>query len=217
MTSRLAPGGLQSLIGLSPDLTTFGKYLGGGLAFGAFGKFKSRHGFSLMRLHRCSHNTYSQIPGGKEEIMQVYDPRSPTSLAHSGTFNNNTLAMHAGFVGLQEIWTPSVAVAFNAMGDGFRKSLEKATNGTKMSVTGQGALNAIHFTETGARTISCKEDVDEIWALKDLFFMEIMEDGFWITRRGSIALILGTPQSELDRFVECVGKFLGRHSALVAL
>ena len=37
MTSRLAPGGLQSLVGVTPDLTTLGKYLGGGLSFGAFG------------------------------------------------------------------------------------------------------------------------------------------------------------------------------------
>ena len=37
MTSRLAPGGLQSLVGITPDLTTLGKYLGGGLSFGAFG------------------------------------------------------------------------------------------------------------------------------------------------------------------------------------
>ena len=34
MTSRLAPGGLQSVLGLRPDITTFGKYLGGGFAFG---------------------------------------------------------------------------------------------------------------------------------------------------------------------------------------
>lgn len=37
MTSRVAPGGLASLHGLKPDLTTLGKFLGGGLAFGAFG------------------------------------------------------------------------------------------------------------------------------------------------------------------------------------
>jgi glutamate-1-semialdehyde aminotransferase len=36
-TFRLAGGGLQSLIGLKPDLTTLGKYLGGTLAFGALG------------------------------------------------------------------------------------------------------------------------------------------------------------------------------------
>jgi glutamate-1-semialdehyde 2,1-aminomutase len=191
MTSRLGPEGLQAIVGLSPDITTFGKYLGGGLAFGAF--------------------------GGREDIMAVYDPRSPNSLAHSGTFNNNTLAMHAGFVGLNNIWTPEVAVEFNKLGDYFRENLQKAARGTKMSVTGRGALNAIHFSEVGTTEITCKESIDEDWGLKDLFFIEMMEDGFWITRRGSIALILGTPKSELDRFVSSVSKFLERHSSLVSL
>ena len=37
MTSRLSPGGLQAKLGILPDMTTFGKYLGGGMSFGAFG------------------------------------------------------------------------------------------------------------------------------------------------------------------------------------
>jgi glutamate-1-semialdehyde 2,1-aminomutase len=191
MTSRLAPGGLQSTMGLQPDLTVFGKYLGGGLAFGAF--------------------------GGRGDIMSVYDPRSPKSLAHSGTFNNNTLAMHAGHAGLSQIWTPDVAVAFNAFGDGLRADLQAVSRGTKMSVTGRGALNAIHFSDRGAAEIACVEDVEENWALKDLFYLEMLEDGFWLMRRGSMALILGTPKSELDRFVVCVERFLERHRALVSL
>ena len=191
MTSRLGPAGLQAILGLSPDITTFGKYLGGGLAFGAF--------------------------GGRGDIMAVYDPRSPNALAHSGTFNNNTLSMHAGFVGLSEIWKPEVAIEFNKMGDVFRTDLQELSKGTKMSVTGRGALVGIHFSENGVTEISCKEAINEDWGLKDLFFMDMMEDGFWITRRGSIALILGTPKSDLDRFVVCVGKFLERHHSLVAL
>ena len=37
MTSRLAPGGLQEVHGILPDMTTLGKYVGGGMSFGAFG------------------------------------------------------------------------------------------------------------------------------------------------------------------------------------
>jgi glutamate-1-semialdehyde 2,1-aminomutase len=191
MTSRLSPSGLQAILGLSPDLTTFGKWLGGGLAFGAF--------------------------GGREDIMAVYDPRSPSSLAHSGTFNNNTLAMHAGFTGLSEIWKPEVAIEFNELGDSFRADLQAVARGTKMSVTGRGTLVGIHFSQEGTTEIPCREAIVEDWDLKDLFFMEMMEDGFWLTRRGSIALILGTPKSELDRFVKSVGQFLERHQNLVTL
>jgi glutamate-1-semialdehyde 2,1-aminomutase len=191
MTSRLSPSGLQAILGLTPDLTTFGKYLGGGLAFGAF--------------------------GGRGDIMAVYDPRSPTALAHSGTFNNNTLAMHAGWTGLSKVWTPEVAIEFNKLGDYFRGALQEVSKGTKMSVTGRGSLNAIHFSQGGVTEISCREAINEDWGLKDLFFIEMMEDGFWLTRRGSTALILGTPKEELDRFVASVGKFLDRHKSLVSL
>jgi glutamate-1-semialdehyde 2,1-aminomutase len=136
MTSRLSPSGLQAILGLLPDLTTFGKYLGGGLAFGAFGGI-----------------------GGRGDIMEVYDPRSLSALAHSGTFNNNTLAMHAGFTGLSEIWKPDVAIEFNQLGDYFREALKNTCRGTRMSVTGRGTLNAIHFSEKGVANILCREDI----------------------------------------------------------
>jgi glutamate-1-semialdehyde 2,1-aminomutase len=45
----------------------------------------------------------------------------------------------------------------------------------------------------------------------------MMEDGFWLTRRGSMALILGTLKEVLDRFVAAVGSFLDRHEELVSL
>ena len=83
MTSRLAPGGLQSLRGVQPDLTTFGKYIGGGMSFGAF--------------------------GGRAEIMDLFDPRRPDALPHAGTFNNNVLTMAAGLAGLTEVYTPDAA------------------------------------------------------------------------------------------------------------
>ena len=73
MTSRLAPGGLQEAHGILPDMTTLGKYLGGGMSFGAF--------------------------GGRAEIMERFDPRRPDAFQHAGTFNNNVLTMNAGYVG----------------------------------------------------------------------------------------------------------------------
>src|SRR6202034_4943759 len=67
MTSRLAPGGLQEVHGITPDMTTLGKYVGGGMSFGAF--------------------------GGRTDLMARFDPRRPDALPHAGTFNNHVMTM----------------------------------------------------------------------------------------------------------------------------
>ena len=97
MTSRLSPGGLQPVRGIKPDLTTLGKYIGGGMSFGAF--------------------------GGRADIMDLFDPRRPDALPHAGTFNNNVLTMSAGLAGLTEVYTPDAARALNARGDALRERL----------------------------------------------------------------------------------------------
>ena len=70
MTSRLTPGGLSASLGIQPDIKTLGKYIGGGMSFGAF--------------------------GGRADIMGQFDPSHPDALPHAGTFNNNTLTMTVG-------------------------------------------------------------------------------------------------------------------------
>ncbi|KAK4136109.1 PLP-dependent transferase [Trichocladium antarcticum] len=193
MTSRLAPGGLGVEMGLTPDLVVLGKYLGGGFAFGAF--------------------------GGREEVMRVYDPRVAGALAHSGTFNNNTMVMCVGYAALEGVYTPEVNIEFNARGDRLRERLQEVARGTRLSFTGRGSLIGLHFTEDGTEEISCAEDIcwKERPDLRDLFWFEMLEAGFWTTRRGFIALILETPDEELDGFVEAAKGFLGRHRDIMAV
>src|SRR5258708_9545960 len=97
MTSRLAPGGLQEVHGVLPDMTTLGKYVGGGMSFGAF--------------------------GGAAPIMECFEPRRADGFQHARTFNNNVLTMNAGHVGLTEIYPPERARALNQFGDALRDRL----------------------------------------------------------------------------------------------
>ena len=191
MTSRLSAGGLAHLRGLKPDLKTFGKWLGGGLAFGAF--------------------------GGRADIMAAFDPRLSTSVSHSGTFNNNTLVTHAGYVGLTQLYTAEEAEKFTKVGDNLRNRLNDVTKGTKVAFTGIGTALAVHITENGAREILRGSDVVHVQGLMDLFWYEMIEQSFWIARRGFMALVWGTPQEEFDRFVEAVKKFVTDHAELVAM
>ncbi|RYP51323.1 hypothetical protein DL768_003327 [Monosporascus sp. mg162] len=202
MTSRLAPGGLQSTIpGLRPTLTTLGKYIGGGMPFGAF--------------------------GGSEPVMAVYDPRLPGALAHSGTFQNNTLMLHVGHAAMSQVYTPEAAVAHSARGEAFRARLRDVTSGTKIAFTGLGSFACLHVSEAWGRcgggdgeggSVTCKEDGGhEDEEIKALFWLYMLERGFWVQRRGNIALILDIPQEALDRFVDAVADFIRDHEQILKL
>lgn len=191
MTSRFTAGGLAELQGLRPDLKTFGKYLGGGLAFGAF--------------------------GGRADVMAAFDPRLPGALSHSGTFNNNTLVTHAGYAGLTKVYTPEVASQFTKRGDELRERLNEVTKGTRVCFTGMGTILGVHFPEDGTRDFERGGVVKENQGLRTLFWFDMLEEGFWVVQRGFIALVLETPESELERFVRCVEAFVSKHAGLVRL
>src|SRR3984885_12303827 len=108
MTSRLSPGGLQAKLGVTPDMTTLGKYVGGGMSFGAF--------------------------GGRRDLMKWFDPRNKAGFQHAGTFNNNVLTMNAGHVGLTEIYTPAAARKLNDWGEGLRERLNAVARNKRLAM-----------------------------------------------------------------------------------
>ena len=191
MTSRLSPGGLQAKHGIKPDLTSLGKYVGGGMSFGAF--------------------------GGRADILDRYDPRRPDAFPHAGTFNNNVLTMSAGYAGLTEVYTPEAAVALNARGDALREKLNgmcKAA-GAKMQFTGIGSMLSVHFTREAVR--SPKQAVEADQKLKELFFFDMLEKGIWIARRAFFTLCLPLGEAEYDKLVAAVGEFLASRHSLLAV
>jgi len=117
MTSRLAWGGLQEVLAITPDLTTLGKYLGGGLAFGAF--------------------------GGRRDLLERFDPSREGALPHAGTFNNAVLTMAAGAAGLTQVLTPDEIARLNALGDRLRDRI--AALG--VHATGYGSMVGLHDVE----------------------------------------------------------------------
>ncbi|KAE8364757.1 pyridoxal phosphate-dependent transferase [Aspergillus caelatus] len=209
ITSRLAPGGLQSVIrspydgaALKPDMTTLGKWIAGGMTIGAF--------------------------GGRKDLLAAYDPRPASDsskkkvqISHSGTFNNNTLAMNVGLAALGRVFTPEACLELNSMGDWFRQGLQERCHGTKMTVTGLGAVCNIHFTSgidkagitSGDDLVTESNGVESI--LKDLFWYHAIRHGYWMARRGMLCLILGTSKAELQGFLDVVEDFVREHRDLL--
>ncbi|KAI1737294.1 class III aminotransferase [Xylaria scruposa] len=199
MTSRMyAGGGVQSELQIYPDLTTLGKYFGGGMSFGAF--------------------------GGRRDVMALFDPRAPGALPHAGTFNNNVLTMNVGATGLESVFTPEKARALHELGDEVRDRINSLDQVGKrrLRVLGCGSILVIHFTKCPVEDIASPADwnVDEDPRLLDLLHLEMLNEGFYLARRGyaalNLALLENEGRKELDRFVEAVQRFVVRFRDLIA-
>lgn len=190
MTSRLYDGsGIQGEFGIKPDLTTLGKYIGGGMSFGAF--------------------------GGRADIMALFDPRTG-KIPHAGTFNNNVLTMAAGRVGLAEIFTPTVARELHQRGNKLKERLNSIAPRSKLKVMGCGSLLVFLFTDSSIADVTCPSDVvNGNKQLGDLLHLFLLEKGFYIARRGFIALSLVVEPRELDHFVEVVAEFVFKYKDLL--
>ena len=197
MTSRLSYHGLGHRMSIQPDLMTLGKWVGGGMSFGAF--------------------------GGREEIMKLYDPREG-KLDHAGTFNNNVFSMSAGIAGCT-LLNENMLNELNSKGEALYKEINAVfrwANITgeiptapvtddmhtathphrppKMFVSGRGSMMAIHFAGPD-------RDI-----LQALFYLHMIERGFWIAARGFIALSIEIHSKHAHQFVLAVTEFCEKWS-----
>jgi glutamate-1-semialdehyde 2,1-aminomutase len=185
MTSRSSAGGAQARLGVTPDLTTLGKYVAGGMSFGAF--------------------------GGRADVMDLF----ANTLPHAGTFNNNVLSMAAGSVAMGEIFTADVADSLFERGEALRSALNAAcaAAGVPMQFTGLGSLASPHFRSGPVERPYAPTPAEE--GLRELFFFDMLAAGLYLARRGMVALSLPLSQSDLDRFVAAVAEFAEARAPLL--
>lgn len=181
MTSRSSTGGAQQLLGITPDLTTLGKYLAGGLTFGAF--------------------------GGRADVMAHFDAGRGGRLGHAGTFNNNVASMAGGVAALSELLTGSVLDDLHARGEGMRAALNEVftSAGLPMCATGAGSLMNVHGTPGPVSRAEDLRGADD--RLKELFFFHCLEAGFYVARRGFIALSIEITGADIEAFLDAVRDF----------
>jgi glutamate-1-semialdehyde 2,1-aminomutase len=122
---RVAPGGAQELYGVTPDLATLGKIIGGGFALAAV----------------CS----------AAEILLLAAPgRAPAdgSVFINGTLNGNPVAAAAGLATIDELMRPGVYGRLNAIGEQMRTGLSKAVAraGVDAQVVGTGLPHRVRTT-----------------------------------------------------------------------
>ena len=189
VTSRMGAGGAQGRLGLTADLTTFGKYLGAGFSFGAF--------------------------GGRADLMDLMNPSNPASVGHAGTFNNNVYSMSVGASALEQVFTPARAERLFEDGERLRARLNAIAREITPAAqfTGWGSIMNVHFRRA---PISSPDDLaDAPKGLTRLFHFDLLEAGVYAAARGQINLSLPMGEAELDQIAAAVGGALERRSDLI--
>ncbi len=177
---RVHPGGAQTLYGITPDLTTLGKVIGGGLPVGAY--------------------------GGRREIMELIAPSGPVYQA--GTLSGNPLAMTAGIVTLKTLYQPGVWEHMEAAVDELTGGIAQAALSASVPIqqTRVGTMFATFFNETPVTDwpTASGSDTDKFGR----YFQAMLEEGVYIAPSQFEAGFMSTAhnKSTIARTVEAAMK-----------
>ncbi|HEU4814061.1 MAG TPA: aminotransferase class III-fold pyridoxal phosphate-dependent enzyme, partial [Xanthomonadaceae bacterium] len=173
---RVALGGAQARYGVKPDLTTFGKVIGGGMPVGAY--------------------------GGRRDLMQQVSPAGPVYQA--GTLSGNPVAMAAGLAMLQLVQAPGFHEALerttNTLCDGFEAAARDA--GVPLATNRVGGMFGLFFSEvpvdTYAGAIACDT------AAFNRFFHAMLQRGVFLAPSAFEAGFTSSAHgaAEVDRTLE---------------
>jgi glutamate-1-semialdehyde 2,1-aminomutase len=174
---RVAPGGAQQLYGITPDLTTMGKIIGGGLPVAAF--------------------------GGRADIMEMMDPRREPNLPQGGTYNGNPLGMAAGVAAMKEL-TPDVYESLNRKGARVKDQLTEvfASHHLPAQVNAAGSLLAIHFTDVPVIDYRTKATSNP--KITHDFFLGLVNHGVLMAPRAMGALSTPMEEHDIQEFIDAV-------------
>ena len=180
---RVAPGGAQEHYGVVPDMTAFGKIIGGGFPVGAF--------------------------GGSQELMELFDPLKGPAVVHAGTFNGNPMTMLAGGITLENL-TPDVYPELDQLTDYLRQSIRDvcADLEVPVQVTGLGSLFGIHFVDRPVRTWRDVAAGDQ--NLKHKVFWGLMNERIMFTPGLVGAVSAAMTETEMDSFAAALRRVLAK-------
>ena len=180
---RVAAAGAQTLYSVTPDLTTLGKVVGGGLPVGAF--------------------------GGRAEIMAHLAPQG--AVYQAGTLSGNPLAMAAGIATLQQVLEVGFYERLGERLDRLIEGLRSVASDTDIPLTTNhvGTMFGLFFTE--ADTVSSFADVMACDTVRfGRFFHGMLEEGIYLAPSAFEAGFISSAHgnSEIDRTLESARQVL---------
>ena len=167
---RLAPGGAQQRFGITPDLSTFGKIIGGGLPVGAF--------------------------GGRADIMDYLAPLGPVYQA--GTLSGNPLAMAAGLANLDELTSGNNYERLEQLGAQLEAGMRAAAQSAGVPVVFNrcGSMFCGYFTSQPVWNLADAMKADRERFKK--FFHGMLDAGVYLAPSQFEAGFISTAHSEAD-------------------
>ncbi|WP_126447358.1 glutamate-1-semialdehyde 2,1-aminomutase [Sulfuricystis multivorans] len=167
---RVGPGSAQGLFGITPDLSTFGKVVGGGMPLGAF--------------------------GGRRDIMAKIAPLGPVYQA--GTLSGNPLSVAAGLTTLKKIAAPGFYETLTAKTKSLVEGLVAAAkkHGVTFSAQSVGGMFGLYFAATPptsyAEVMACDRDAF------NRFFHAMLEKGVYFAPSAFEAGFVSAAHSDAD-------------------
>jgi glutamate-1-semialdehyde 2,1-aminomutase len=167
---RLARGGAQERFGITPDLSTFGKVIGGGLPVGAF--------------------------GGRAEIMDCLAPLGPVYQA--GTLSGNPLAMAAGLANLEELEASGAYAKLEKLGEQLAAGMKDAAKSASVPVqiNSCGSMFCTYFTGAPVHNVADAMHSDRERFKK--FFHGMLDAGFYFAPSQFEAGFISTAHTPVD-------------------
>jgi glutamate-1-semialdehyde 2,1-aminomutase len=179
---RVGFTGAQGRYGGEPDLTAFGKIIGGGFPIGA--------------------------TGGRAEVMEVFDPgtRGPR-VASGGTYSANPVSMAAGLAAM-EAMTPAAFERLEGLGARLRARLGEVIRGSGIAgqVTGDGSLFRLVLTDRPLRNY---RDLDPADTRLERVFQHLLDAGVFIGMNGLGCLSTPMGEPEVEAIAVALGQALG--------
>jgi glutamate-1-semialdehyde 2,1-aminomutase len=167
---RVGPGSAQGLFGITPDLSTFGKIVGGGMPLGAF--------------------------GGRRDIMEKIAPLGPVYQA--GTLSGNPLSVAAGLATLKKIQAPGFYEALAAKTTALVTGLQEAAKrkGVTFSAQSVGGMFGLYFAAEPPFTYAEVMATDK--AAFNRFFHAMLEKGVYLAPSAFEAGFVSAAHSDAD-------------------
>ncbi|MDQ6631086.1 MAG: glutamate-1-semialdehyde 2,1-aminomutase [Verrucomicrobiota bacterium] len=167
---RLSFGGAQKLFNIRPDLSCFGKIIGGGLPVGAF--------------------------GGRAEIMDLLAPLGPVYQA--GTLSGNPLAMAAGIAALEELPSEKIYEQLESLGAQLESGMNDAARSAQVPVRFNrcGSMFCGYFTEKPVHNLADAMSSDRERFKK--FFHGMLNEAIYFAPSQFEAGFISAAHSEAD-------------------